>query len=182
HRERLRRGHGAPHRAEGGRGRAHAPDVRRRRGDDPQRPHAALLPRLVRTRQARRRGQPADRAVAQELHLLGGDGAGAAPVGEMKPLRWLDERILWLRDQLTPGQRWTAALALTLVILIFGFGLPDRVVVRPSPAAATPPASAPSTGAAGATSNAPSPASPVLSLATTPAASPETPSADLVPT
>jgi hypothetical protein len=34
-----------------------------------------------------------------------------------------------LRDQLTPGQRWTLALGLLLTLAILLFGLPDHVVV-----------------------------------------------------
>ena len=68
----------------------------------------------------------------------------------------------WLASGLTPGQQWTAALAVFLSILLVLFGLPTRIVVgggqaagaetaiatapRPSPlpaAAATPPAAPP---------------------------------------
>ena len=37
-----------------------------------------------------------------------------------------DGWLLLLRDQLTPGQRWTAALAVGLAIAVLLWGLPAR--------------------------------------------------------
>jgi len=93
----------------------------------------------------------------------------------MRPVRWLDDRVLWLRDQLTPGQRWTAALAVGLVVLVFSVGLPDHVVVRSGRAAAASPNAATGAGAGAAVASSnqggtQSP-SPVLGLATTAAPS-----------
>ncbi|HVF07703.1 MAG TPA: hypothetical protein VNC60_03915, partial [Actinomycetota bacterium] len=47
----------------------------------------------------------------------------------------IDRRIRAFRDAMTPGERWTAALALALATLVVGFGLPERVVFRPGGAA-----------------------------------------------
>lgn len=96
-----------------------------------------------------------------------------------------DEALLSLREQLTPGQRWTSALALGLVVVMLVYGAPRHVVVLPgtadeSAAAAvsgsrsrrsTPPtraaapvigvgssASSPAPGATGAAATAPAPA------------------------
>ena len=40
--------------------------------------------------------------------------------------RMADGWLLRLRDQLTPGQRWTAALAVGLAIAVLLWGLPAR--------------------------------------------------------
>ena len=40
--------------------------------------------------------------------------------------RTADGWLLRLRDQLTPGQRWTAALAVGLAIAVLLWGLPAR--------------------------------------------------------
>lgn len=50
--------------------------------------------------------------------------AGAIP-------RRVDTALMAVRAQLTPGQRWTAALALTLVLAVLMFGLPTKVTVVP---------------------------------------------------
>jgi len=42
-----------------------------------------------------------------------------------------DAFFLTLREAMTPGQRWTAALAMTLTILVVLFGLPRHVIVVP---------------------------------------------------
>jgi hypothetical protein len=42
---------------------------------------------------------------------------------------WLaaaDRGLMALRDTLTPGQRWTAALVMTLTVLVLYAGLPRR--------------------------------------------------------
>jgi len=46
-------------------------------------------------------------------------------------LRSVDGAMLALRNQMTPGQRWTAALAMTLSVLVLLFGLPRHVIVLP---------------------------------------------------
>jgi len=56
--------------------------------------------------------------------------AFARRVGEA--LRSLDTGLLALREGMTPGQRWTAALAMSLTVLVLLFGLPRRVIVVPS--------------------------------------------------
>ena len=69
-----------------------------------------------------------------------------------------DGALLALRDRLTPGQRWTAALALGLVVLVLVFGMPTRVVVVPaSPASAGPVAEGVAAPAAAPASRSPSP-------------------------
>jgi phytoene/squalene synthetase len=43
--------------------------------------------------------------------------------------RWLaaaDRGLMTLRDTLTPGQRWTAALVMALTVLVLYAGLPRR--------------------------------------------------------
>jgi len=43
--------------------------------------------------------------------------------------RWLaaaDRGLIALRDALTPGQRWTAAIAMALTVLVLYAGLPRR--------------------------------------------------------
>jgi hypothetical protein len=42
----------------------------------------------------------------------------------------IDRQIRSVRDAMTPGQRWTAALALVLAIAVVTFGLPHEVVFR----------------------------------------------------
>jgi hypothetical protein len=42
----------------------------------------------------------------------------------------IDRHLRALRDAMTPGQRWTAALALVLAIAVMSFGLPHRFVFR----------------------------------------------------
>ena len=41
----------------------------------------------------------------------------------------VDGALTGLRNQLTPGQRWTLTLGLLLTLAILLFGLPDHVVV-----------------------------------------------------
>ena len=59
-----------------------------------------------------------------------------APVGDsgwrarLAPLRAVGAGANGLVDDLTPGQRWTAALALLLSVLVLSFGLPTETVVR----------------------------------------------------
>jgi hypothetical protein len=75
-------------------------------------------------------------------------------------LRSVDGGLLALREGMTPGQRWTAVLAMTLTVLVLIFGLPRRVIVVPgaegvagaaasSQGAAAPPVGGPSPGLAG---------------------------------
>jgi len=43
--------------------------------------------------------------------------------------QWLaaaDRRLIALRDALTPGQRWTAAITMALTVLVLYAGLPRR--------------------------------------------------------
>jgi len=46
-------------------------------------------------------------------------------------LRSLDGGLLALREGMTPGQRWTAALAMSVTVLVLLFGLPRHVIVVP---------------------------------------------------
>jgi hypothetical protein len=48
----------------------------------------------------------------------------------------LEEQLRRLRDAMTPGQRWTAALALVLAIAVVAYGLPRQTVFRIAPASA----------------------------------------------
>lgn len=57
-------------------------------------------------------------------------GPGVAPAGLVRgAVRRADELLLRMRDSMTPGQRWTSALALVLVILVIQFGAPTRTLV-----------------------------------------------------
>jgi hypothetical protein len=55
----------------------------------------------------------------------------------------LEDGLAAMRSQLTPGQRWTSALGISLVLLLLLFGLPTKVTVVPgasaTPAPAVPP-------------------------------------------
>ena len=72
--------------------------------------------------------------------MLEGEGGVRAAVGRLSAIpRAVDGALVALRDRLTPGQRWTAALAMVLVILILLFGMPTQVVIEPvAPALASP--------------------------------------------
>jgi hypothetical protein len=68
-----------------------------------------------------------------------------------------DRGLLALRDEMTPGQRWTAALAMGLAVLVLAYGVPHPLVV--SGVAASERGSAPaSSGATAGATAAPSPA------------------------
>src|SRR4051794_20755125 len=54
-----------------------------------------------------------------------------------------DGALLRVRNSMTPGQRWTGALAMMLVIVVLAFGLPSRLAFFPGYAAAGPSATAP---------------------------------------
>jgi hypothetical protein len=46
-------------------------------------------------------------------------------------MRAIDDGLLALRNGMTPGQRWTAALAMALTVLVLVYGLPRHVIVVP---------------------------------------------------
>ena len=52
-------------------------------------------------------------------------------------LRSVDAGLLALREGMTPGQRWTAALAMSVTALVLLFGLPRHVIVVPGAEGAT---------------------------------------------
>ena len=74
------------------------------------------------------------------MQVLEGEGIVRTAVGRLTAIpRAVDGALLALRDRLTPGQRWTAALSIVLVILVLVFGMPTRVVIQPiAPATAAP--------------------------------------------
>lgn len=47
-------------------------------------------------------------------------------------LRSFDAALLALRNEMTAGQRWTAALVMALTILVLAYGLPRHVIVLPN--------------------------------------------------
>lgn len=53
----------------------------------------------------------------------------------LTPLAWLDAGLVALRGQLTPGQRWTSALAVGLALAMLLFGAPTQRMVVPGPEA-----------------------------------------------
>jgi hypothetical protein len=55
----------------------------------------------------------------------------------MNGMRSVDAGLLALRNEMTPGQRWTAVLAMSLTVLVLLFGLPRHVVVIPDAEGAT---------------------------------------------
>src|SRR5438128_8874483 len=55
----------------------------------------------------------------------------------MRAVRALDAGLLTLRNEMTPGQRWTAVLAMSLTVLVLAFGLPRDVIVVPGAEGAT---------------------------------------------
>lgn len=93
----------------------------------------------------------------------------------MEGLRSVDAGLLALRNEMTPGQRWTAVLAMSLTVLVLLFGLPRHVVVIPDAEGATAarasgggqrgPSGAPAPLPIGAAPGAPGPASLDASLA-----------------
>lgn len=52
--------------------------------------------------------------------------------GIQRALERGDAAVVALRDRLTPGQRWTSALALALVLVVLVWGLPTEVTIVPS--------------------------------------------------
>ena len=46
-------------------------------------------------------------------------------------MRAVDDGLLALRAGMTPGQRWTATLAMALTVLVLVYGLPRHVIVVP---------------------------------------------------
>jgi hypothetical protein len=48
---------------------------------------------------------------------------------------WADRQLARWRQSMTPGQRWTAALAAILALVVLTFGAPTRVVTVPGPGA-----------------------------------------------
>lgn len=88
--------------------------------------------------------------------MLEGDRAGGAAVGALndraaavvagarRALGWTDWRLQRLRESLTPGQRWTAGIALVLAVMVLRFGAPTvtRTLVDPATQAAPPAAAA----------------------------------------
>jgi hypothetical protein len=65
--------------------------------------------------------------------LVGGLGSGLG-----SGLGRTDRALLRVRDSMTAGQRWTASLALVVVIAVLAFGMPSRIVTLPGYAAAAP--------------------------------------------
>jgi hypothetical protein len=76
----------------------------------------------------------------QELHLLEGRRIVRADVRAVSrnPILAADRALLAVRSRLTPGQRWTAGLALGLATVVLLLGAPVRVVLVPGAAAAEP--------------------------------------------
>src|SRR5688572_23658634 len=96
------------------------------------------------------------------LQVLEGVGVVRTPLRAVNRLRaalaGVNGRLLGLRDQLSPGQRWTAALALGVALSVLMWGLPTEHTnvsgVFGNPSASATPAARSGSGDAAAVSSA----------------------------